>query len=131
MMDGTLTIVSHELMKMVTKLNRKSLGALESRATTMCPEGNRKSQESFTVPVYVSHVDREETKEGKREREEEKEKGTRAGRKEGSKGGRVQGKQGREQGKQGRKGEKKKGSGQSLFSLHPTCRRFRSVDGSL
>ena len=39
---------------MVTKLHRKSLWEVGS--TTMCPERNRKSQESSTVPVCVSYV---------------------------------------------------------------------------
>ena len=66
MMDDPLTILQLEPMRMVTKLSRKPLRALEKSGHHK--ERTRKSQESFTVPVCVSHVTR------KRERERGREK---------------------------------------------------------
>ena len=65
MVDDTLIVVSLEPWKAVTRIKRKSLRAHTKMDTTMYPEGIRKSQESFTVPVSVSHVNRER---GERER---------------------------------------------------------------
>ena len=51
-MDETLTLLSPEPKRMVTKRSRKSL----REVTAMCPEGTRKSQESFTVSVSTCHM---------------------------------------------------------------------------
>ena len=56
LMDDTLTSVSLEPMRKVTKLNRKSLRTLEKSGHHDVLEGILKSQESFTVPVHVSCV---------------------------------------------------------------------------
>ena len=45
-MDDTLTILSLEPMKMVTKLNRKSLRALEKSGHDNVPRITRSEQES-------------------------------------------------------------------------------------
>ena len=58
MMDDTLTILTLETTKMVSKLNRKSLRALEKSGPPQCARV-RKSQESFAVLVSVSPVNRE------------------------------------------------------------------------
>ena len=54
LLDETLTILSIEPKRMVTKLHRKSLRSTGELGSPQC--ARRKSQELFTVPVYVSCV---------------------------------------------------------------------------
>ena len=67
MMDDTLMIISFEPMRMVTRLNRKSLRASEKSEHHNVPEKIRKS---FPVPVYVSYVNRKDKRRRTEQRKE-------------------------------------------------------------